>query len=48
MQIEIVKEYLIFRKYKIKIIHTGNLIVVDKCSITKEREEAISISWLEG
>ena len=48
MQVEIVKKYPLFRKYKIKIIHTGSIIIVDECTITEAREEAISIAWLEG
>ena len=47
MQVEIVKKYPLFRKYKIKIIHTGVIIIVDKCAITGSREEAVSIAWLE-
>lgn len=48
MPIEIVKNYPLFKKYKIKIIHTEKLFIVDECTITEVREEAISIAWLEG
>ena len=46
-EVEIVKKYPLFRKYKIKIIHTGVIIIVDECAITGSREEAVSIAWLE-
>ncbi|MEE1078375.1 MAG: hypothetical protein UIC64_04900 [Agathobacter sp.] len=48
MQIEILKEYPTFRKCKIRILYTGSIITVDISSIVEEREEAISVSWLEG
>lgn len=46
MQVEIVKSYPLFKKYKIKTIHTENIFIVDECTITEVREEAISIAWL--
>ena len=47
MQVEVVKKYPLFRKYKIKIINTGVIIIVDECAITGSIEEAVSIAWLE-
>ena len=47
MQVEIIKNYPLFRKYKIKVIHTGVIIIVDECALTEKKEEAVSIAWLE-
>ena len=48
MQVEIIKNYPLFRKYKIKIVYTGRFVIVDKYVITETCEEAVSIAWLEG
>ena len=47
MQVEIIKNYPLFRKYKIKVIYTGVIIIVDECALTEIKEEAVSIAWLE-
>lgn len=48
MQVEIVKKYPLFKKYKIRIVHTESTVIVDECAVIGAREEAISIAWLEG
>lgn len=47
MRVEVVKIYPLFRKKKIRVLHTGNVIIVDEYTIINEKEGAISIAWLE-
>ena len=46
-EIEIIKTYPLFGKYKVRILTTVKTHIVDKYAVKNKMENAISIAWLE-